>query len=289
MLNALGYVCGCPLPDQVLLSRRFQKSRGKAMGIAYLGIGLGGAAAPWILEVRVQRFGWQMALCGLGVLIIFIVLRAVFFVKDSVQRKGICTSAAPSRLREAFVSLRFLLLAAGSVLSIAAGSGTQQNLKLLFPSLDRHFTESRSAHVFSLVLAFSVAGRLLMGWLADRFPKKYVMLSIYLLVTAAIRLLLAGTTPAVLFAFAVVCGIGLGGDYLIVPLMTAEISELQLLGGLLGVILIAGGVAESLAPWVLGHFRDTTGSYAATFIALMGMALLSACAVLGRPKEVKAS
>src|SRR5271168_3975615 len=32
--NALGYVCGGPLPNQVLLTRWFQKSRGKAMGIA---------------------------------------------------------------------------------------------------------------------------------------------------------------------------------------------------------------------------------------------------------------
>src|SRR5579859_3078785 len=47
-VNALGYVCGGPLPNQVLLSRWFDKSRGKAMGIAYLGIGCGGAAAPWI-------------------------------------------------------------------------------------------------------------------------------------------------------------------------------------------------------------------------------------------------
>ena len=41
--NALGYVCGGPLPNQVLLSRWFDKGRGKAMGIAYLGIGVGGA------------------------------------------------------------------------------------------------------------------------------------------------------------------------------------------------------------------------------------------------------
>ena len=42
LLNALGYVCGGPLPNQVLLSRWFDKSRGKAMGFAYLGIGIGG-------------------------------------------------------------------------------------------------------------------------------------------------------------------------------------------------------------------------------------------------------
>ena len=42
LLNAIGYVCGGPLPNQVLLSRWFDKSRGKAMGFAYLGIGIGG-------------------------------------------------------------------------------------------------------------------------------------------------------------------------------------------------------------------------------------------------------
>jgi MFS family permease len=34
--NALGYVLGGPLPNQVLLSRWFDRARGKAMGIAYL-------------------------------------------------------------------------------------------------------------------------------------------------------------------------------------------------------------------------------------------------------------
>src|SRR5256885_86667 len=36
--NALGYVCGGPLPNQVLLTQRFDRARGKAMGFAYLGI-----------------------------------------------------------------------------------------------------------------------------------------------------------------------------------------------------------------------------------------------------------
>src|SRR6266581_8587101 len=78
LFNALGYVCGGPQPNQVLLSRRFQKSRGKAMGFAYLGIGLGGAAVPWISHLLVQRFGWQNALRALGLLIILIALPAAF-------------------------------------------------------------------------------------------------------------------------------------------------------------------------------------------------------------------
>ena len=53
--NALGYVCGGPLPCQVLLSRWFDKTRGKAMGIAYLGIGIGGALVPLLSQLARRR------------------------------------------------------------------------------------------------------------------------------------------------------------------------------------------------------------------------------------------
>src|SRR5690242_2836545 len=46
LFNAVGYLCGGPLPNQVLLSRWFSGARGRAMGFAYLGIGLGGALVP---------------------------------------------------------------------------------------------------------------------------------------------------------------------------------------------------------------------------------------------------
>jgi MFS family permease len=123
-----------------------------------------------------------------------------------------------------------------------------------------------------------------MGWLADGFPKKYVMLLIYLLVAAAIPLLFAGRSPAAIYTFATVFGIGLGGDYMIVPLMTAEIFGVQRLGRLLGVILTAGSVAEAISPWLVGRLRDTTGSYSAGFLALIGMALLGAAAAAMLPK-----
>ena len=67
LFNAIGYVFGGPLPNQVLLSRWFTASRGKAMGFAYLGIGLGGALVPLIAVRLVAQFGWQGALKALGV------------------------------------------------------------------------------------------------------------------------------------------------------------------------------------------------------------------------------
>ena len=288
MLNALGYVCGGPLPSQVLLSRWFERSRGKAMGFAYLGIGLGGAAVPWISHTLVQHFGWQAALRTLGLLILVIALPAALLAKEPPHAKKSTVSPGFADARDAFTTLPFFLLTLGSMFSIAAVSGAQQNLKL-FLSLDLHFAQSQAARILSLVLAFSIVGRLLMGWLADRFPKKYVMVLIYMLVAAAIPLLFAGRAPGVIYIFAAVFGIGLGGDYMIVPLMTAEIFGVQLLGRLLGVILTAGSVAEAVSPWLVGRLRDSTGSYSAGFLALIGMGLLGAASAAMLPKGKKSA
>ena len=151
MLNALGYVCGGPLPIQVLLSRQFKKSRGKAMGLAYLGIGLGGAAVPWISHELVQLWGWQAALRALGIVIVAIALPAVFLTKDPTRLikaylpREKDAPGKPAESLGAFLTVPFFLLTLGSMLSIAAVSGTQQNLKL-FLSLDLHFTQDRMPH-----------------------------------------------------------------------------------------------------------------------------------------------
>ena len=288
LLNALGYVCGGPLPCQVLVSRWFLKARGKAMGFTYLGIGFGGAALPWVSRFLVDRCGWQMALRLLGLLIIIISLPFALSVKEAPAVVVAGFNGKSSEIKRAFKSFSFALLVLGSMCSIAAVSGTQQSLKL-FLSLDRHYTQTEAARVLSLVLGFSIVGRLLMGWLADRFPKKYVMLLIYLLVALAIPLIFFSKEPMMTSLAAALFGVALGGDYMIIPLMTAEIFGLQILGRLMGVLLTAGGVAEALAPWGVGHLRDTSGSYELGCLVLVGMAVLGAAAVLLLPKTRRAA
>ena len=280
--NALGYVCGGPLPNQVLLTQWFDRSRGKAMGFAYLGIGIGGATVPWISHTLVHHFGWQTALRVLGILIVVVSFPLALLVKERPKPSTTVGSVRSTHPTLAFKQASFYLLTLGSMCSIAAVSGTQQNLKL-FLSLDRHFTQRDAASVLSLVLACSIAGRLIVGWLADRLSKKYVMLLTYLLVAAGIPLLFLGTTRPILYASAAIFGVGLGGDYMVIPLMTAEIFGIEILGRLLGVILTAGGIAEAAAPWLIGRLRDATGSYRESCFVLAGIALLGGLAVLALP------
>jgi MFS family permease len=287
LFNALGYVCGGPLPNQVLLTEWFDRSRGKAMGFAYLGIGLGGATVPWISHTLAQHFGWQSSLRILGLLIVVVSLPLVLMLKELPARATV-VAVRPASLMAAFKQSSFYLLTLGSMCSIAAVSGTQQNLKL-FLSLDRNFTQRDAASVLSLVLAFSIAGRLLIGWLADRFSKKYIMLLTYLLVAAGIPLMFLGTTRLTLCVSGAIFGIGLGGDYMIIPLITAEIFGLEILGRLLGVILTAGGIAEAAAPWLIGRLRDLSGDYRESCFVLVGIALLGGIAVLGLPGRRRAA
>ena len=286
LFNAVGYVCGGPLPNQVLLSRWFDKARGKAMGFAYLGIGIGGAVVPLLSQWLAPQFGWRGALRWLGILIILIAFPLAYFVKESpegqAEKKKEAGSLTP--MSEVFRSPAFYLLALGSMCSIGAVGGANQHLKL-FLSLDQHYAQSDAATIISLVLTFSIIGRLLMGWLADRWPKKLVMLLIYSLVVIAVPLLFFASVPGIIYVFAAIFGLGLGGEYLIIPLIGAELFGVKVLGRLMGVILTADGVAEATVPMLIGYLRDQTGSYYIGFMTLVGIALLGAAAVVFLPRK----
>src|SRR5687768_4246337 len=182
--NALGYVCGGPLPNQVLLSRWFDRARGKAMGVAYLGIGLGGAIVPLLAYALTQSLGWRGALRTLGLLMIVIALPAAIFVREPKPAASAGPVTTPS-LRGILSGVPFYLLMIGSMASIGAVGGTMQNLAL-YLSLDRKMPQVSIDTTLSLVLVGSLIGRLLLGWLADRWPKQRVMLLIYLIVAATI-------------------------------------------------------------------------------------------------------
>src|SRR3954469_6292016 len=168
LFNAIGYVCGGPLPNQVLLSRWFDQARGKAMGFAYLGIGIGGTLVAKLSPRLVEAFGWRGALQALGILIIVLALPLAYFVKDAPDQHGARKGPDPvAPLKGVFSTRAFYLLALGSMCSIGAVGATNQNLKL-YLSLDQKYSQDAAASVISTVLAFSIGGRLLLGWLAGR-------------------------------------------------------------------------------------------------------------------------
>jgi MFS family permease len=162
--------------------------------------------------------------------------------------------------------------------SIGAVGGTMQNLKL-YLSLDRKIAQGEIAGVLSLILVGSIGGRLLMGWLADRWYKKHVMLLVYTIVAATIPAMVFAPSLPLIKAGAFLFGIGLGGDYMVIPLMAAELFGLRMLGRVMGIVLTADGVAEAVVPMAVATIRDRTGSYAGGFLLLVALAAAGAAAV----------
>lgn len=290
ILSALGYMCGGPLPNQVLVSRWFAQSRGKMMGIAYIGIGIGGMLVPQVAKRLNLAFGWHQALLILGILIIVIAFPMAWFVSDAPKlplEERIPDQSIPDHnmpIGHILKSKSFYLLLIGSMCAIGAVSGTIQNLKLFF-SLDLKYAQQQSANLLSLVLMSSIIGRMLMGWLADRLPKKYVMILISVIVAGSIPLLYFAATPGVIYLFAFIFGIGLGGDYMIIPLMAADLFGIRVMGRIMGLILTADGFADALAPTLVGWLRDRLGNYVNGFASLIILAVIGITSIAMLPRK----
>lgn len=292
--NALGYLCAGPLPNQVLLSHWFRRLRGRVMGIAYVGIGVGGMLVPWIVFFLNRHFGWRGSLCVLSMLFAIVMLILLLFVRrrpadlgllpDGDEQLAESAAGVPPKvsLLKILKTSAFWLLAAGSIFSIGAIGGVMQNLALYIADIvPKDAVELTKTHVLSLALFASIAGRLTMGWLADRFTKKYVMLLTYLIVGLSIPLLLAARSqPALLYVFALTFGFGLGADYMLIPLMAAECFGLGALSRVLGIIIMSDSIGEATMPYLVAHVRDASGSYATGFVLLTGLALAGALAIL---------
>lgn len=281
-------MCGGPLPNQVLVSRWFTKSRGKAMGLIYLGIGVGGMLVPQIARSLASSFGWRDALMMLGILMVAVAFPMAWFVKENPTEGSASKveEVSPMTFNKILRSWPFYLLVIGSMCSIGAVAGTSQNIKL-FLSLDLKYSQEQAANVLSIVLGSSIVGRLLMGWLADKIQKKYVMIIIYSLVALSIPLLYFSTVPGIMYIFAFIFGVALGGDYMIIPLMAAELFGVKVMGRVMGLIITVDGLAEALAPMLAAWLRDKTGSYANGFAALIVLAVIGTVAVILLPGKKK--
>lgn len=288
-----GYICSGPLPHQVLIARWFRRRRGLAMGVMYLGLGVGGAISQKYVALQlIQKFGWRHALLFMGMLMLLVIPLLFWPIRDTPQELGLWPDGNLHRtsqsvraaipLRELWRYPAFWLLAAGSATSIGAIGSINQHMKLLF--LDAGLSNGTVANTTFLILSSSLAGRLVMGWLADFFPKKFVMLASYLFVGLPLPLLLVISHSGAPELFAMVFGFGLGADYMLIPLMAAQLFGANSLGRVMGIILPIDSIGQTGFPFLLGLLRDYAGSYTWGIVMVAGLALAGATAVACLPR-----
>src|SRR5947199_678253 len=81
-LYTVGYIFSGPIPHQILVSQWFQKKRGRAMGIVYVGVGLFGALGSYLVKTVTDRYGFQTALMAVGGLMFLTWPLSLFLLKD---------------------------------------------------------------------------------------------------------------------------------------------------------------------------------------------------------------
>jgi len=270
--EVLGYILTGPIPNQVLIARWFRASRGRAMGYAYLGLGVGGAVSPILVHFLIEHYGWRRAFEVVGVLILVVLLPIAQWVTRSAPAEmGLAPDGAPGPvadsagpeaafdLRRVARSANFWLILLGSTLVIGAiGTVIQQFVLFL---QDQKYTLGQASVISSGLLFAGLAGRVIVGYLADRFQKKNVMATFYLVLALAIPLLFFARYPAAAWSFALVFGFAMGADYMLIPLVTAECFGLATLGKLLAIIIMANSLGQWVGPWMAGLIFDATHSY----------------------------
>jgi MFS family permease len=142
-----------------------------------------------------------------------------------------------------------------------------------------------------LILWSSVAGRLLIGGLADRFSKKVVMTATFALVAVTIPnlLLVRPGQPVLLYVFSVLFGFGLGADYMLIPLMAADQFGVNSLARAMAVILPVNTIGQTWLPYFVSILRDHYGSYSVAMSAVLAIAACGAISIAVLPSRAGAN
>ena len=287
--EVLGYTLAGPIANQVLISRWFRVRRGRAMGYAYLGLGLGGVVSPPLANFLIRNFGWRHALEITGALILIVLFPVGFWITRSVPAEMGLTpdglpesgvngdSAGSSGISVAIRTANFWLILVGAALVIGAINAVVQHFILFMK--DQGYSTTTATRFLSILLASSLGGRVVVGYFADRYKKKNTMALFYLLLGAAIPLLCIARQPLAALAFTVVFGFAMGADYMLIPLVTAECFGVSSLGKLLALIIMGYSIGQWVAPWATGRVFDIYHGYSLAWAILSVAGLLGAVAI----------
>jgi MFS family permease len=291
IMEVLGFVLAGPIANQVLVARWFHAQRGRAMGYAYLGLGLGGVVAPLLITSLIQRFGWRHALEAIGLLIMVVLFPVGIWVTRSspsdlglfpdgatLGEKGHGIAATASKeVGAALHSRNFWLIVLGSALVVGAIGAVIQHFILFLRDLGH--SPGIASQFLSVLLGSSLAGRVLVGYMADRFSKKNIMALFYFLIGASVLLLGIAHGPVIPWIFTVTFGFSMGADYMLIPLVVAECFGTESLGKLLALIIMGYSLGQWGAPWMVGKIFDAQHSYELAWRIMAVGALVGAAAV----------
>lgn len=193
---ATGVQGGFDTPGMFAVSQWFVRRRGMAFAVASMGYAFGGATIAPLLALGVNNFGWRTTAFIAGIVIFAVVLplsalvrrppddgdpRPGDLARTDTERGGPSAQASPSvalldsgdfTLREALRTRTYWFLAISYGLRAMAWSAFA--LHLVGILIWKGMEESSAGLMLGLFPFFWMPASLMMGWMADRWPKHRV-------------------------------------------------------------------------------------------------------------------
>jgi len=180
----------------------------------------------------------------------------------------------------------FWLLLVGSAASI--GSIACVNFLMKFVLEEQGFVDQAARNAMwatasSTALFAAIGGRLVVGYSADVWSRKKLMLATYVLVAVAIPMLFLVTPehPGYVYLFAITFGFAMGADYMLIPLMAADLFGVRSLGRAMSAIVPTDTITQFWFPNLIAVLRGAWGGYGSALWVACGMAAIGAMAVAG--------
>lgn len=225
ILNGLG---GCLLnvPAVASIGHFFLAKRGNATGIAMTAGSLGGIVFPLMLQKLIPSVGFPWATRILGFILVALLIVANLLIRSRLPRKKYEAASVLPDLA-VFKDPIFSLVTVGIFLLESA---------LFVPityitsyAVSHGASSAFGVQILALLNAGSVVGRLLAGWLADRFGRfNMLILTVALCTIANLALWLpAGGSKALLIVFALLFGFASGSNLSLGPVCVGQLCKTE--------------------------------------------------------------
>ncbi|MEJ5979268.1 MAG: MFS transporter [Sphingomonadales bacterium] len=271
------------------VSNAFTAARGFALGVVLCGTAISQIAAPPLAQWLTDTFGWRQAYLWIGLgWAAPCVLLALFFLYDPRDRDRLAApmGAEPAKpeiappgltLREALRSLPLLRIGLSTLITMFIGTAILIHQVPLLTSTG--VSRADAAWLASLSGAAAIAGKLLTGWMTDRWNAGLVG-AVTLLAPALAYLMLLQPQQAAWWYVAAMMIIGYttGTKLQVCAYLTGRYAGMAHFGKIFGVMTSLVGIGGGLGSVAAGAVFDHFGSYGP--LLWTGIAASLLCAAL---------
>jgi len=258
------------------------RQRGRALGIAFAGTGLGSLLFVPLSNRLVAQFGWRDAYLALALICLVVLLPLMVFglrrPPQALARGGL-HRATRVNWRALLRNRAFWALMIAAVMTMGPVRSLTVHQIAYMESVG--VERATAANVVGLAGLLTGGFFVGLGWVSDRFGRAiaYSIGAAGLLGAVAMLLLLrAVDLPLLLILYACLFAMGEGARSSQTTALASDVFQRQGLGLINGLVGGLGGLGAAIGPWLVGRLRDESGSYDGGLLVVVAMVALSVIA-----------